>query len=170
MHARALPVLSKIGAFRTELSFFGTDLSLKRSAFKMSGSTDARSFLVGAAAGTLLAGGAGLAGVYAYRRYSKAAAAEQDLLRDLSSQDAGRPCGNGASAAQHSLKDEIVAEQLTRNVQFFKAPGQKRVLGAFVVVVGLGVRPSGLQLTEGSLLDITAVHAFFPKVQPGCRS
>lgn len=109
----------------------------------MSVSADAKSFALGAAAGTLLAGVAGLAGTFAYREYSRAAAAEQDLLRDLSSQSAGRPCGNGASAAQHSLKDEIVAEQLTRNVQFFKAPGQERVMGAFVVVVGLGVRPSG---------------------------
>lgn len=109
----------------------------------MSVSADAKSFALGAAAGTLLAGVAGLAGTFAYREYNRAAAAEQDLLRDLSSQSAGRPCGNGASAAQHSLKDEIVAEQLTRNVQFFKAPGQERVMGAFVVVVGLGVRPSG---------------------------
>ena len=35
--------------------------------------------------------------------------------------------------------DEVVGEQLTRNVQFFGAEGQRRVSAAFVVVVGLGV-------------------------------
>jgi hypothetical protein len=39
-----------------------------------------------------------------------------------------------------SLDDEITGEQLTRNVQFFGRDGQERVCGAFVVVVGLGVR------------------------------
>mmetsp|Transcript_38670 Transcript_38670/g.95940 ORF Transcript_38670/g.95940 Transcript_38670/m.95940 type:complete len:482 (-) Transcript_38670:9-1454(-) len=34
--------------------------------------------------------------------------------------------------------DEIVAEQFTRNVQFFGAESQARVAGAFVIVVGLG--------------------------------
>ena len=39
-----------------------------------------------------------------------------------------------------SLEDEIVGEQLTRNVQFFGREGQKSVCDAFVIVVGLGVR------------------------------
>ena len=37
-------------------------------------------------------------------------------------------------------EDEVVREQLTRNLQFFGEEGQSRVSGAFVVVVGLGVR------------------------------
>ena len=62
-----------------------------------------------------------------------------------------RPQAPAALAAAHapqlqtpiaplSLDDEIVGEQLTRNVQFFGREGQQRVCDAFVVVVGLGVR------------------------------
>jgi tRNA A37 threonylcarbamoyladenosine dehydratase len=39
-----------------------------------------------------------------------------------------------------SLDDDILGEQLTRNVQFFGRESQQRVCDAFVVVVGLGVR------------------------------
>uniref|UniRef100_A0A1D2A1J0 THIF-type NAD/FAD binding fold domain-containing protein n=2 Tax=Auxenochlorella protothecoides TaxID=3075 RepID=A0A1D2A1J0_AUXPR len=35
-------------------------------------------------------------------------------------------------------EDEVVAEHLTRNVQFFGLPSQKRIAESFVVVVGLG--------------------------------
>ena len=45
-----------------------------------------------------------------------------------------------APTAPLSLDDEIVGEQLTRNVQFFGREGQQSVVDAFVVVVGLGVR------------------------------
>ncbi len=36
-------------------------------------------------------------------------------------------------------EDEILAEQFTRNVQFFGQQGQIKVANAFVVVIGLGV-------------------------------
>ncbi|KAH9622083.1 hypothetical protein KSS87_005271 [Heliosperma pusillum] len=36
------------------------------------------------------------------------------------------------------LKDEIVSEQLTRNIQFFGLDSQKRVTESYVVVIGLG--------------------------------
>jgi hypothetical protein len=36
--------------------------------------------------------------------------------------------------------DDILSEQLTRNVQFFGLEAQKRIARSFVVVVGLGVR------------------------------
>lgn len=36
-------------------------------------------------------------------------------------------------------EDEIVQEQLTRNIQFFGREGQKKICESFVVVVGLGV-------------------------------
>jgi hypothetical protein len=36
-------------------------------------------------------------------------------------------------------KDDVLVEQLTRNVQFFGLEGQKKIANAFVVVVGLGV-------------------------------
>jgi hypothetical protein len=37
-------------------------------------------------------------------------------------------------------EDDILQEHLTRNVQFFGLEKQKRIGGAFVVVIGLGVR------------------------------
>jgi hypothetical protein len=45
-----------------------------------------------------------------------------------------------AAATGVSLDDDILGEQLTRNVQFFGRESQQRVCDAFVVVVGLGVR------------------------------
>ncbi|GKD22636.1 tRNA threonylcarbamoyladenosine dehydratase, partial [Tanacetum coccineum] len=36
------------------------------------------------------------------------------------------------------LKDEIVSEQLTRNIQFFGFEAQKKVTASYVVVIGLG--------------------------------
>ena len=39
-----------------------------------------------------------------------------------------------------ALSDEVLAEQLTRNLQFFGSEAQGRVAKSFVVVVGLGVR------------------------------
>jgi hypothetical protein len=50
-----------------------------------------------------------------------------------------QPPGNGA-AAEADEDDEILAEQFTRNTQFFGKDGQRRVADAFVVVIGLGVR------------------------------
>ena len=37
-------------------------------------------------------------------------------------------------------EDEILAEQFTRNVQFFGQESQIKIANAFVIVVGLGVR------------------------------
>lgn len=36
------------------------------------------------------------------------------------------------------LKDEIVSEQLTRNIQFFGSESQQKVTASYVVVIGLG--------------------------------
>ena len=36
--------------------------------------------------------------------------------------------------------DEVVAEHLTRIIQFFGPEAQKKIAGSFVVVIGLGVR------------------------------
>ena len=41
---------------------------------------------------------------------------------------------------ESALDDEILAEQFTRNVQFFGREGQLEIAKAFVIVVGLGVR------------------------------
>ena len=42
------------------------------------------------------------------------------------------------SSVTADVNDEIVAEQFTRNVQFFGIEAQKKVADAFVVVIGLG--------------------------------
>lgn len=47
------------------------------------------------------------------------------------------PAANSPST--HSLDDDIVAEHFTRNVQFFGREAQQKIMGSFVVVVGLGV-------------------------------
>lgn len=45
---------------------------------------------------------------------------------------------NYGMAGVDLLTDEIVSEQLTRNVQFFGLEAQKKVTGSYVVVIGLG--------------------------------
>ena len=57
-------------------------------------------------------------------------------LGGASSSGAG---GAGAFDMSRFDEDEILEEQLTRNVQFFGLDSQRRIGGAFVVVVGLGV-------------------------------
>ncbi|KAJ7964454.1 tRNA threonylcarbamoyladenosine dehydratase [Quillaja saponaria] len=41
-------------------------------------------------------------------------------------------------AGEDVLKDDIVSEQLTRNIQFFGLESQQKVTGSYVVVIGLG--------------------------------
>ena len=62
-------------------------------------------------------------------------------LRDTQLVQAPSPAAAAGSkpGCSLSLDDDIVGEQLTRNVQFWGRPGQERVCSAFVVVVGLGV-------------------------------
>lgn len=45
---------------------------------------------------------------------------------------------NGRVAGLDLLKDEIVSEQLTRNIQFFGLKSQQKVTASYVVVIGLG--------------------------------
>ena len=47
----------------------------------------------------------------------------------------------GDTKASFSLNDEVLGEHFTRNVQFFGRPGQEKIMGAFVIVIGLGVSP-----------------------------
>lgn len=49
--------------------------------------------------------------------------------------------------------DEVIAEQLTRNVQFFGEESQQKIADAFVVVVGLGV----------SLFFVSGAHSFIAR-------
>ncbi|GAA0144777.1 ligase [Lithospermum erythrorhizon] len=46
--------------------------------------------------------------------------------------------GNHALTGMDILLDEIVSEQLTRNIQFFGLESQKKVTASYVVVIGLG--------------------------------
>lgn len=53
------------------------------------------------------------------------------------------------ASLQEFEQDEVLAEQLTRNVQFFGLEQQKQITNSFVVVIGLGVS-SMLYLLQGS--------------------
>jgi len=44
----------------------------------------------------------------------------------------------GAIGSSDLLSDEVVSEQLTRNIQFFGMDSQKKVTESYVVVIGLG--------------------------------
>ncbi|XP_004288591.1 PREDICTED: tRNA threonylcarbamoyladenosine dehydratase [Fragaria vesca subsp. vesca] len=46
--------------------------------------------------------------------------------------------GNSKLAGVDLLNDEIVSEQLTRNIQFFGVESQQKVTASYVVVIGLG--------------------------------
>jgi hypothetical protein len=51
-------------------------------------------------------------------------------------------------------KDDVLVEQLTRNVQFFGLEGQKKIANAFVVVVGLGVSKKNFRRTPPTSASI----------------
>lgn len=100
------------------------------------------------AAGLALGAGA----VYLASRHHRRAEAAAGLAggpaepADGQSSAPGLPCGRGAADGSHQAsvarfeEDDILSEQLTRNVQFFGLEGQRAIAGAFVVVIGLGVR------------------------------
>ncbi len=52
-----------------------------------------------------------------------------------------QPAGHASASVsvRDFLQDDIIREQLTRNIQFFGEEGQQRIADAFVIVVGLGV-------------------------------
>ncbi|XP_074316487.1 tRNA threonylcarbamoyladenosine dehydratase [Silene latifolia] len=61
--------------------------------------------------------------------------------RNMLSESDQNGCFNhrvGTQEMPDLLKDEIVSEQLTRNIQFFGLESQKRVTESYVVVIGLG--------------------------------
>ena len=52
----------------------------------------------------------------------------------------GHQAATAAACGLAGFEDDVIlSEHLTRNVQFFGVPGQRRVCGSFVIVVGLGV-------------------------------
>lgn len=103
---------------------------------------------VGQAAAAFAAGAAlGAGALLLYTRNQNTAAAAAGSVGLQHDGDAGAAplpaaAANGATASgfdmSHFDQDEILEEQLTRNVQFFGLEAQRRIGGAFVVVVGLG--------------------------------
>ena len=80
--------------------------------------------LAGAAAGALL---------YAWATRARSDTRQTRQVQQTSAAD--------AEPTAFSLQDDILREAFTRNTSFFGTEGQTKVLGSFVVVVGLGVRP-----------------------------
>lgn len=76
-----------------------------------------------------------------------AAAAAGSGLQPAAAGGGAPPAASQPPAAQMDMarfdEDEILEEQLTRNVQFFGREAQRKIGGAFVVVVGLGVSLTG---------------------------
>ena len=60
-----------------------------------------------------------------------------------------RASGGGGFDMSRFEEDDILQEQLTRNVQFFGLDSQKKIGGSFVVVVGLGVSDAALERPDG---------------------
>ncbi|WVZ81742.1 hypothetical protein U9M48_029084 [Paspalum notatum var. saurae] len=64
----------------------------------------------------------------------------QNLL-ESNGMTAGNACSSrhlGTGGSSDLLSDEVVSEQLTRNIQFFGMDSQKKVTESYVVVIGLG--------------------------------
>jgi hypothetical protein len=98
-----------------------------------------------------LAGAALSAATFYWLCRTTESAAPPSRSKSAGSSGGAPPAAGAASAAAprpaplpHALadfdQDDILSEQLTRNVQFFGLEAQKRIGRAFVVVVGLGVR------------------------------
>lgn len=115
----------------------------------MSASGDSGSARVACA----LAVGAVLGGAAAYAATQRARAAFSAPLLAPAASCSGRVWSGVC------LDDEVVGEQLTRNVQFFGRQGQQRVCDAFVVVVGLGV-------SFAEYLAVVAGASHFPAPPP----
>lgn len=94
----------------------------------------------------------------AFSRYNSTAphTAAPHVVGESSTLQADGPGGWDADAhAAAIVSDEVLAEQLTRNVQFFGVEAQQHVARSFVLVVGLGVRHQGT--TEPSRLALPLV-------------
>lgn len=65
------------------------------------------------------------------RQYDQASHAQESILKPVVAPNSG-------TGLHNFHEDEILAEQFTRNVQFFGQQGQIKIANAFVVVIGLG--------------------------------
>jgi hypothetical protein len=107
----------------------------------MAASLDRQAFGAGVLAG---AAAAGLA-AYCYSSRSQHQTSSISIQQLPQQQQQQQQKAQASASAHHASlqefeQDEILAEQLTRNVQFFGLEHQKQITNAFVVVIGLGVR------------------------------
>lgn len=105
------------------------------------------SFAAGAIAGAALT--AALGACYCYYSTSSSSSKNSKLSNLHSHHQQPQQQQHNQQHQQHhhaSLQqfdqDEVLAEQLTRNVQFFGLDKQKQITNSFVVVIGLGVSSS----------------------------
>lgn len=66
------------------------------------------------------------------RQYDQASHAQESCVKPV-------VVSNSGTGLHNFQEDEVLAEQFTRNVQFFGQQGQIKIANAFVVVIGLGV-------------------------------
>jgi hypothetical protein len=100
----------------------------------MAASLDRQAFAAGALAG------AAAAGLAAYCYCSRIQQNPSKSIQPPPQQQKAQASGPAHHASlQEFEQDEVLAEQLTRNVQFFGLEQQKQISNAFVVVIGLGV-------------------------------
>lgn len=93
-------------------------------------------FLAGGAVGAAVALGALH---YWYRRDWNPSSRQYGAVAEKEQRSPASPVQDSSSGLSDFLRDEILSEQFTRNVQFFGQDGQLKIANAFVVVVGLGV-------------------------------
>lgn len=79
------------------------------------------------------------------RQYDPASHAQESSLKPVA-------VPNSGTGLHNVHEDEILAEQFTRNVQFFGQQGQLKIANAFVVVIGLGVCCQRAELVAVNLL------------------
>ncbi|CAL8471181.1 g10723 [Coccomyxa elongata] len=97
--------------------------------------TDSSKFLLGVGVGAAAAVTLTVAAQRFWRKSQPGKLQWKQSINVKAEQDRQRP---NAASSSHSLDDDIVAEHFTRNVQFFGRNAQERIMGSFVVVVGLG--------------------------------
>ena len=86
--------------------------------------------------------GVGLASSYLIWKYSIAHELKRQRSGECSKGGAGEEKAGAVGNMSDVLGDEVLKEQLTRNIQFFGEGVQLDLAKSFVVVVGLGVSPS----------------------------
>jgi hypothetical protein len=104
-----------------------------------SGSSSGSSSTVAFAAGALAGAALSAASLWYYYRSQQAAA---DRFPSTAVAASSQPAAVHTASLKDFESDEILAEHLTRNVQFFGVEKQKQIATSFVVVVGLGVSRS----------------------------